>query len=97
MATGKVDDFTARMFDAINGMMLDVLATIVREDYEDSRRRQMQGQAKAKAAGKYVGHPENKRQYAHRLDRTTQFERRLVAAAPRSRRSTSERAPPEAL
>ena len=26
MATGKVDEFTARMFDAINGMMLDMLA-----------------------------------------------------------------------
>jgi DNA invertase Pin-like site-specific DNA recombinase len=37
----KVDDFTARMFDAINGMML---AAIARKDYEDCRRRQMQGQ-----------------------------------------------------
>jgi DNA invertase Pin-like site-specific DNA recombinase len=61
MATGKVDDFTARMFEAINGMMLDMLAAISRKDYEDRRRRQMQGQAKAKADGKYVGRPENKR------------------------------------
>jgi DNA invertase Pin-like site-specific DNA recombinase len=60
MATGMVDDFTARMFDAINGMMLDMLAAVARKDYEDRRRRQMQGQAKAKAEGKYVGRTENK-------------------------------------
>jgi DNA invertase Pin-like site-specific DNA recombinase len=61
MATGKVDEFTGRMFEAINGMMLDMLAAISRKDYEDRRRRQMQGQEKAKAEGKYVGRPENKR------------------------------------
>jgi DNA invertase Pin-like site-specific DNA recombinase len=61
MATGKVDDFTARMFAAINDMLLDMLAAVARKDYEDRRRRQMQGQAKAKAEGKYVGRPENKR------------------------------------
>ncbi|SDC38921.1 Site-specific DNA recombinase [Bradyrhizobium brasilense] len=59
--TGKVDDFTARMFGAINDMMLDMLAAVARKDYEDRRRRQLQGQAKAKADGKYVGRPENKR------------------------------------
>jgi DNA invertase Pin-like site-specific DNA recombinase len=64
MATGKVDDFTARMFDAINGMLLDMLAAAARKDFEDRRRRQMQGQAKAKAEGKYVGRPENKRRNA---------------------------------
>lgn len=61
MATGKVDDFTARMFKAINDMLLDMLAAVARKDYEDRRRRQMQGQARAKAEGKYVGRPENKR------------------------------------
>jgi len=61
MATGKVDDFTGRMFAAINDMMLDMLAAVTRKDYEDRRRRQMQGQAKAKIEGKYVGRPENKR------------------------------------
>ena len=55
MATAKTDDFTARMFDAINGMMLDVLAAVARKDYEDRRRRQAQGQAKAKAEGRYRG------------------------------------------
>jgi DNA invertase Pin-like site-specific DNA recombinase len=62
MATkSSTDDFTARMFEAINGMLLDMLAAIGRKDYEDRRRRQMQGQAKAKEAGKYVGRPENKK------------------------------------
>jgi DNA invertase Pin-like site-specific DNA recombinase len=61
MATGKVDDFTGRMFEAINGMLLDMLAAVARKDFEDRRRRQMQGQAKAMAEGKYIGRPENKR------------------------------------
>lgn len=53
------DDFTKRMFSAVNGMMLDVLAAVARKDYEDRRRRQAQGQAKAKAEGRYRGRPEN--------------------------------------
>lgn len=55
------DDFTARMFAAINAMMLDVLAAVARKDYEDRRRRQAQGQARAKAEGRYKGRPENVR------------------------------------
>ncbi|WP_267382440.1 MULTISPECIES: recombinase family protein [unclassified Sphingomonas] len=54
------DDFTGRMFAAINSMMLDVLAAVARKDYEDRRRRQAEGTAKAKAAGLYKGRPENK-------------------------------------
>ena len=57
MVTG--DDFTARMFDAINGILLDMLAAVVRKDYDDRRRRQAQGQAKAKAEGRYKGRPED--------------------------------------
>jgi DNA invertase Pin-like site-specific DNA recombinase len=64
MATKSVDEFTGRMFAAINDMMLDMLAAVARKDYEDRRRRQMQGQAKAKAEGKYVGRPENIRRNA---------------------------------
>ena len=33
------DEFTARMFAAVNGMMLDVLAAVARKDYDDRRRR----------------------------------------------------------
>jgi DNA invertase Pin-like site-specific DNA recombinase len=57
MLTSAGDDFTARMFAAVHGMMLDVLAAVARKDYEDRRRRQAQGQAKAE--GKYRGRPED--------------------------------------
>ena len=42
MVTGNGDDFTARMFDAINGILLDMLAAVARKDYDDRRRRQAQ-------------------------------------------------------
>lgn len=47
------------MLDAINNMMLDMLAAIARKDYEDRRRRQAQGIAKAKVGGRYKGKPED--------------------------------------
>ena len=59
MLASQADDFTARMFAAVNGMMLDVLAAVARKDYEDRRRRQAQGQERAKAAGAYRGRPED--------------------------------------
>ncbi|EKK0140587.1 recombinase family protein [Salmonella enterica] len=49
------DDFTRSMLKAVNGMMLDMLAAIARKDYEDRRRRQSEGNIKAKAEGKYRG------------------------------------------
>lgn len=59
MLAKTADDFTVRMFSAINNMMLDVLAAVARKDYEDRRRRQAQGQAKAKSEGRYRGRAEN--------------------------------------
>ncbi len=59
MLANEGDDFTRRMFGAVNAMMLDVLAAVARKDYEDRRRRQAQGQATAKAAGKYRGRQED--------------------------------------
>jgi DNA invertase Pin-like site-specific DNA recombinase len=59
MATNNADEFTGRMFEAINGMLLDMLAAVARKDYDDRRRRQAQGQAKAKAEGRYKGRPED--------------------------------------
>ncbi|RYE10798.1 MAG: resolvase [Hyphomicrobiales bacterium] len=53
------DEFTERMFDAINSMMLDMLAAIARKDYEDRRRRQTEGIAGAKGRGVYRGRPED--------------------------------------
>lgn len=51
------DEFTARMFEAMNSMMLDMLAAISRKDYEDRRRRQKQGIQKAKNENRYKGRP----------------------------------------
>ncbi|MBR0783924.1 recombinase family protein [Bradyrhizobium iriomotense] len=59
MATKTSDEFTGRMFEAINGMLLDMLAAVARKDYDDRRRRQAQGQARAKAEGRYKGRPED--------------------------------------
>lgn len=59
MATSSADEFTGRMFEAINSMLLDMLAAVARKDYDDRRRRQAQGQAKAKAEGRYRGRPED--------------------------------------
>ena len=51
------DEFTQRMLSAINAMMLDMLAAVARKDYEDRRRRQAEGIAKARSEGKYRGRP----------------------------------------
>jgi DNA invertase Pin-like site-specific DNA recombinase len=59
LAVAHSDDFTSRMAEAINGMLLDMLAAIARKDYEDRRRRQAQGIATAKAKGVYAGRPED--------------------------------------
>ncbi|MHA7845638.1 recombinase family protein [Serratia sp. D1N4] len=53
----STDEFTQRMFEALNSMMLDMLAAISRKDYEDRRRRQQQGVEKAKANNRYKGRP----------------------------------------
>ncbi len=58
------DEFTARMFAAINDMMLDVLAAVARKDYVDRRRRQTQGIARAKNEGRYKGRPEDAKRNA---------------------------------
>jgi DNA invertase Pin-like site-specific DNA recombinase len=62
------DDFTARMFAAINGMMLDVLAAVARKDYEDRRRRQFEGTARAKARACTRGARKQEAQCGHRHD-----------------------------
>jgi hypothetical protein len=49
MADKARDDFTGRLFAAINGMLLDMLAALARKDYDERRRRQAQGIAKATA------------------------------------------------
>jgi DNA invertase Pin-like site-specific DNA recombinase len=57
MVKPDADQFTTRMFEAIDAMMLDMLAAVARKDYEDRRRRQQEGVRKAQASGKYRGRP----------------------------------------
>lgn len=70
MATN--DPTMARMFSAVNDMMLDMLAAIARKDYEDRRRRAAQGIEKAKAKGVYKGRKED-------TDRNALIQRHLKA------------------
>ena len=53
--TAGMDETTQALLDAVNRMLLDMLAVIARKDYTDRRRRQAEGIAKAKAEGKYTG------------------------------------------
>ncbi len=64
MLSPTADEFTQRMFEAVNSMMLDMIAAIARKDYDDRRRRQAQGIVKAKADGRYRGRPEDRERNA---------------------------------
>jgi DNA invertase Pin-like site-specific DNA recombinase len=64
MLTPNADEFSGRMLDAINGMMLDMLAAIARKDLEDRKRRAAEGIAKAKTKGVYKGRPEDEERNA---------------------------------
>lgn len=57
LALDRKDDtgFTDSILQAVNSMMLDMLAAVARKDYEDRRRRQNQGINKARSEGKYQG------------------------------------------
>lgn len=61
MMEADKDSVQGRIFEAINDMMLDVLAAVARKDYEDRKRRQAQGIAKAKAKGAFKGRPEDEK------------------------------------
>ena len=58
------DDFTGNILDAINSMLLDIVAAVANKDYQDRRRRAAQGIAKAKAEGRFKGRPEDTRRNA---------------------------------
>jgi len=61
MDVSNGDEFTGRMLDAINRMMLDMMAAIARKDYEDRRRRQSEGIQRAVELGRYLGRPINEK------------------------------------
>lgn len=54
-AKADLDETTQTLLDAVNRMLLDMLAAVARKDYIDRRRRQAQGIEKAKTAGLYKG------------------------------------------
>lgn len=58
---GKSDTFTDRMLQALNNMMLDMLAAIARKDFEDRRNRQKEGIKRAKKNGLYRGRQVDKK------------------------------------
>lgn len=49
------DETTQALLDAVNRMLLDMLAAVARKDYVDRLRRQKQGIRKAQQAGLYRG------------------------------------------
>ena len=53
------NDLTSGILRAVNAMLIDILATMARQDYETRRKRQAQGIAKAKQAGLYTGKEKN--------------------------------------
>jgi DNA invertase Pin-like site-specific DNA recombinase len=59
MLQGDDNPLIAGVMKAVNSMMIDLLATMARQDYETRRARQAQGIAKAKDAGLYVGKPKD--------------------------------------
>lgn len=59
LVSADQDDISRRLLDAINAMMLDMLAAIARKDYDTRRHRQMQGMQKAKEKGLYRGRRED--------------------------------------
>lgn len=87
MLANVEDEFTGRMFRAINSMMLDMLAAIARKDYLDRRRRQVQGIEKAKRQGRYQGRPEDTERNAAiaRMLKANQSWNDIVAATGCSR------------
>lgn len=59
LGSEKIDAMTKGILDAVNNMLMDILATMACKDYELRRERSAQGIAKAKAAGAYRGRPAN--------------------------------------
>ena len=72
MLAAPVDEFTGRMFAAINGMLLDVLAAVARKDFDDRKRRHGRGTGQGEGRGRLQG-PEGR----HGPER---WDRRMLAA-----------------
>lgn len=57
------DELQQRINNAVNDMFIELFATFARQDYEQRRKRQAQGIAKAKQQGKYTGRKTNTKRY----------------------------------
>ena len=93
------DEFTARMLDAVNRMMMDMVAAIARKDYEQRRERQAQGIAKAKDRGVYKGRPVDTAKHEkikQLLDRGFSVRKtaELAGAAPSTVQRVKQKPPP---
>lgn len=88
-ASEKGDGITEGILNAVNAMLLDMLALMARKDYEDRRRRQAEGIEKAKQAGLYKGRPVDTALHetiADLLDKGVSWSR--IVAATKCSRST---------
>ncbi|MBO9099385.1 MULTISPECIES: recombinase family protein [unclassified Rhizobium] len=96
LAKADADDIQTRILEAINGMMLDMLAAIARKDYVDRNRRQAQGIEKAKLDGVYKGRPENKARNAaiRKMLASGQSWNSVIAATGASRSTLAKLAKP---
>ena len=63
-ASANLDETTQAILDAVNRMLLDMLAAVARKDYTDRRRRQAQGIQKAKESGLYRGRKADTKRHA---------------------------------
>ena len=75
------------MLDAVTRMMMDMVATIARKDYDQKRERQTQGIVKDKKRGAYKGRPvdrEKRERIRRLLDKGFSIRRtaELAGAAP---------------
>lgn len=89
---GELDDTTQAILDAVNRMLLDMLAAVARKDYTDRRRRQAQGIEKAKTQGLYQGRRADTARHAaiaEMLDRGMSWSQ--VCTATGASRSTVKR------
>lgn len=91
-AEANLDETTKALIEAVNRMLLDMLAAVARKDYTDRRRRQEQGIEKAKTAGLYKGRRADAKRHAviaDLLDQGVSWSQ--VSAATGASRSTIKR------
>lgn len=63
-AASSLDETTQAILDAVNRMLLDMLAAVARKDYTDRRRRQAQGIQRARESGLYRGRKADAKRHA---------------------------------